>query len=274
MRHIAAILLLPMLAGCGSPHTGSHATAGDRHGGHRHSHAGDAGNHMAGTLVVQTDPAAPAAGRPTALRLMIHDVNGTMVKDFLTIHEKKVHLIIVRDGLDEFAHLHPAIDAAGTMTTTYTFPVAGTYRLFADYQQVGREPVTARAEVAVSGEVRPAPALRPDAPGRVTANGLAGEVAIEGAATGGEATIGFTLSDPDGRPVTDLQSYMGAMGHLVVVSGDSRQYVHAHPVEGKADRPNVVSFRARFPQAGLYKGWGQFRWKDTVRVLPFVVKVN
>jgi hypothetical protein len=278
MRHIAAILLLPMLAGCGSPHSGSHPTAGgapgDRHGGHGQSHTGDAGSHVAGTLVVQTEPAAPSAGRPTALRLMIHDANRTMVKDFVTVHEKKVHLIIVRDGLDEFAHLHPDIDAAGTMTTTYTFPTGGTYRLFADYQQVGREPVTARAEVAVSGEARPAPALRPDVPGQVSGDGLTAEAAIEGAAAGREATIRFTLTDSNGRAVTDLQPYIGAMGHLVVVSGDSRQYVHAHPVEGKADRPNVVSFRTRFPQAGLYKGWGQFRWKDTVRVVPFVVQVN
>jgi hypothetical protein len=278
MRHIPAIFLLHVLAGCGSQHSGSHATPGGApgalHGGHGHSHTGHAGSHVAGSLVVQTDPSAPAAGRPTALRLMIHDADGTMAKDFLTVHDKKVHLIIVRDGLDEFAHLHPDIDAAGTMTTTYTFPIAGTYRLFADYHQVGRAPATARAEVAVSGEARPAPALRPDAPGVVSGDGLTAEVAVEGAAAGGEATIRFTLTDPNGRPVADLQPYMGAMGHLVVVSGDGRKYVHAHSAEGNADRPNVVSFQAHFPHAGFYKGWGQFRWKDNVRVVPFVVKVS
>jgi hypothetical protein len=278
MRHIAAILLLPMLAGCGSQHSGSHATAGggpgDRHGGHGHSRAGDAENHVAGTLVVQTEPAAPTAGQPTALRLMIHDANGTMVKDFVTVHEKKVHLIIVRDGLDEFAHVHPDIDAAGTMTTTYTFPTGGTYRLFADYQQGGREPATARAEVAVSGEARTAPPLRRDTPGRLSGDGLTADIAIDGAAAGRDATIRFTLTDPAGKPVTDLQPYMGAMGHLVVVSSDGRQYVHAHAVEGKTDRPGVVGFQAHFPQAGLYKAWGQFRWKNSVRVLPFVVRVS
>ena len=66
---------------------------------------------------------------------------------------------------------------------------------------------------------------------------------------------------------------MGAMGHLVVLSGDGKEYVHAHPADGKS-APGVVAFQAHFPRAGLYKGWGQFRWKDTVRVVPFVVKVD
>ncbi len=75
---------------------------------------------------------------------------------------------------------------------------------------------------------------------------------------GGETTIRFEISDPAGTPVTDLQTYMGAMGHLVVLSQDGKQYVHAHPADDKKAMSNVVAFNAHFPQAGLYKGWGQF----------------
>ena len=68
---------------------------------------------------------------------------------------------------------------------------------------------------------------------------------------------------------------MGAMGHLVVLSSDGKEYVHAHPADDKpAKGNNVVAFQAHFMKAGLYKGWGQFRWKDEVRVVPFVVKVD
>ena len=60
----------------------------------------------------------------------------------------------------------------------------------------------------------------------------------------------------------------------VVLSDDGKQYVHAHPADDKPGGGNVVTFQAHFTRAGLYKGWGQFRWKDQIRVVPFVVKVE
>src|SRR5438034_3514797 len=100
-------------------------------------------------LMVQTDPAPVTAGKPTTLKLMIHDAGGAMVKDFDIVHEQKVHLTIVRDGLDQFAHVHPAIDAAGNLTVTFTFPTGGTYHLYADYQPAGGKPAIAMAELKV-----------------------------------------------------------------------------------------------------------------------------
>ena len=85
--------------------------------------------------------------------------------------------------------------------------------------------------------------------------------------------ITFTLADSAGKPVTDLQPYLGAMGHLVVISSDGKDYVHAHPIEdAKASGP--VAFMAHFPHVGIYKGWGQFRRADVVHDVPFVVKID
>jgi hypothetical protein len=225
-------------------------------------------------LMVQTDPALVAAGKPAMLKLMIHDAGGGVVKHFDVVHEQKVHLIIVRDGLDQFAHLHPAVDAAGNLTVRFTFPTGGTYRLYADHQPAGGMQATATAVLKVAGEAPPAPSLMPDVPGKVKGDGLDAEVAVDNLKAGGQATVRFELTDAAGKPVTDLQPYMGAMGHLVVLSSDGKQYVHAHPAEGKPASGNVVAFQAHFTQAGLYKGWGQFRWKEQVRVVPFVVKVD
>jgi hypothetical protein len=224
-------------------------------------------------LMVQTDPAQVTAGKATILKLMIHDASGAVVKDFDVVHEQKVHLIIVRDGLDQFAHLHPAVDSAGNLTTTFTFPTGGTYRLYADHQPLGGKQATATGEVKVAGDAPPAPALSPDVPGKVKGDGLDAQVAVENAKVG-EATVRFELMDAAGKPVTGLQPYLGAMGHLVVLSSDGKQYVHAHPAENKPASGNVVAFQAHFTKAGVYKGWGQFRWKEDVRVIPFVVKVD
>jgi hypothetical protein len=118
------------LAGCSTQP--APAVKPHSHGDKPHSHAGHSAGNGAGTLTVQTDPARPAAGQPATLTLTVRGTGGAAVKDFAVVHEQKVHLIIVRDGLDQFAHLHPEVDAQGTMTVRHTFPTGGTYLLFAD----------------------------------------------------------------------------------------------------------------------------------------------
>jgi hypothetical protein len=204
---------------------------------------------------------------------MIHDAGGAMVKDFDVVHEEKVHMIIVRDGLDQFAHLHPAVDAAGNLSATFTFPTGGTYRLYADHQPAGGKQATAIGELNVPGEAPPAPVLTPDVPGKVKGDGLNAQVTLSNVKPGSAATVRFELTDAAGKPLPDLQPYLGAMGHLVVLSSDGKEYVHAHPADDKLPK-QVVAFQVHFTKPGVYKGWGQFRWKEEVRVIPFVVKVE
>lgn len=266
MYRIAILVLFAVIsAGCnreGSHHADHKKPGDDEHAGHDTA-----------KLMIQTDPSPVEAGKAVKLKLMIHDAKGAMVKHLDVIHEEKVHLIIVRDGLDQFAHLHPEVDAAGNLTVTHTFPVGGTYHLYADHQPTGGKQATAMSDLKVSGETPPASTLTPDTPGKLKGNGLDAEVTFQNVKAGGEATVRFELTDPAGKPVQDLQPYMGAMGHLVVVSSDGKEYVHAHPAEEKSAK-NVVAFQAHFMNDGLYKGWGQFRWKGEVRVIPFVVKVE
>src|SRR4051812_25839865 len=110
-RLTPVVLFVVTLIGCSSHPEGSHQAGHPKPGSDEHmGHAGDHGNAM---LMVQTDPVPVVAGKPTTLKLMIHDAGGAVVKDFDVVHEEKVHLIIVRDGLDQFAHVHPLVDAAG-----------------------------------------------------------------------------------------------------------------------------------------------------------------
>ena len=109
-------------------------------------------------------------------------------------------------------------------------------------------------------------------PGKVSAGGLNAEVAVKNPKSGGAADITFTLSDSDGKAVNDLESYLGAMGHLVVLSADGKKFVHAHP-EANAPDKNVVTFMAHFTAAGIYKGWGQFQRAGKVVTIPFVLNV-
>jgi hypothetical protein len=89
----------------------------------------------------------------------------------------------------------------------------------------------------------------------------------------GATVITFRLQDEDGKPVTDLEPYLGAMGHLVVLNADAAQYVHAHPLT-KTDSGNEVEFEVHFPAPGIYKFWGQFQRAGKVFTIPGVIQTN
>ena len=243
-----------VMAGCAPEST-------DHEGHHHHA----PGSPAADELIVRTTPAAPKAGEPVTLHLMVHTAAGDMVREFETVHERSVHLIAVRDGLDEFAHLHPDVDDRGNLTVTHTFPAAGTYRLFADYRPAGRGSAVARAEIRVDGPAVPAPPLVVNVPGRVTADGLTADVIVT------REEFRFALTD-SGHPVPDLRPYLGGLGHLVLVSADGRRYLHAHPAGEDAARGRLA-FAVHGAEPGTYKGWLQVRRADRVHTLPFVTRI-
>lgn len=220
-------------------------------------------------LRVVTEPAMVEPGIQVLLTLTLLDPHGTPVKDLEIVHEKLVHLIVVREGLDVFSHLHPDL-VGGTFSTTAVFAAAGMYYLYADFKPRGGSPVTAMAEVRVQGSPAAASALEVHVPGRIMTKVLGADVSLE-KVTGGHR-IGFTVLAPDEAPVTDLEPYLGAMGHLVVISADGKQYVHAHPQAG--GEPGKMTFEARFPGAGLYKAWAEFKRGGQVHVLPFALRIE
>jgi hypothetical protein len=274
MKWIAPIVMFAVLVGCTSKKadqpTGGHQKelVGPQVG--HDAHGGDHGSQATAMLMIQTEPEEVQAGQPATLRLMIHDAGGAMVKEFETVHEQKLHLIIVREGLDRFAHIHPQIDPAGNMTAEFTFPTGGKYRLYADHKPMGKDQATATAELQVAGDTPPAPELTPNAPGHITSDGLNADVSVETAETSGATKIVFSLMDSSGTPVADLQPYMGAMGHLVIISADGKQYVHAHAAEENA-ADGRVEFEAHFAKPGIYKAWGQFQRGGKVQIVPFVI---
>ena len=269
MIRLLFVSLVVAVLGC-SPSKTPPAADHSQHGSGQHE--GHDLGHESAMLMVQTEPAAPSAGKPVALKLMIHQADGTMAREFDIIHEKLVHLIMVRDGLDEFAHVHPAVDDRGNLTITHTFPKAGKYRLFADFKPKDKSAAIAKAQIEVSGESSTPAALVADAPGKVTADGLVAQIELQNAKAGQESEVRFRLSNEAGQPIDDLQPYLGARGHLVVISADGTQYVHAHPMDAPT-AANEVVFMSHFPAAGTYKGWGQFQVAEQVRTVPFVVQI-
>lgn len=176
------------------------------------------------------------------------------VTDFDVQHERLMHLFIVSDDLRFFAHEHPERVGPGAFRLTFRFPAGGRYRVYADVapKDAGAQVLT--GEVLVSGlVVRDAP----PAPAPRSAVSLA--LPEAGVPAGRTTTVVATVTDPNGAPARDLEPWLGAMGHLLLVSRDGSSFAHAHPddrIRGVGEN-GAIPFLVRLPTPGVYKGWLQ-----------------
>ncbi|MEU6017655.1 hypothetical protein ABZ826_27500 [Streptomyces sp. NPDC047515] len=251
-----------------------------RHAGHGEGEAGGgkgASGHAAGglqitdggyTLALETPTIR--AGARTEIRFAVKDDHGRKVTDYRREHGKELHFILASSDLTEFRHLHPVRSADGTWATPVDLPKAGGYRAFADFTPAaeGAENLTLGADLAVSGTYRPAALPAP----RATAEVDGYRVALDGALRAGRGgELKLTVSR-NGRPVTDLQPYLGAYGHLVALRSGDLAYLHVHPNEGGPGP--AVSFTATAPSAGTYRLFLDFRHEGKVRAAAFTVRVS
>lgn len=207
-------------------------------------------------------------GRTGELRFTIrNDATGKPVTSYTEEHGKELHLIVASRDLTAYRHLHPVRAADGTWSTPVDLPKAGDYRVFADFTPRGEEEgLTLGAGLGVAGRYTPAALPAHSATARV-AGGY--EVRVEGRLRPGRAGE-LTLSvRKDGRPVTDLEPYLGAYGHLVALRSGDLAYLHVHPHDG---RPGPgVSFTATAPSAGTYRLFLDFKHDGEVRTAAFTV---
>lgn len=261
------------------PHAG-HAMAPER-GGDPGADDPHAGHHMPAAepvadyhLQLTTDPETPDANTKTRLVFDPRSPTGDRVERLAIVHEKPLHLLIVSNDLAFFAHEHPARQSDGTYAIDFGFPEPGEYVLFGDFTPEGAPGQVVRMPVSVEGAARPPRPLVVDA--RSTAKRF-GELTVvlglEPIRAGAETTLAFTI-EREGKPITDLRPYLGALGHCVVIDESATVFLHSHPLEQKAtSAANVVQFHTVFPRAGKYKVWGQFDVSGEMLVADFVVDV-
>jgi hypothetical protein len=207
-------------------------------------------------------------GEARELRFTIEDAGGELVTEFDELHEKRMHLIVVRRDGTQFRHLHPEMDAAGTWAVPIEFDVAGVYRAFADFAVEGEEQTLA-GDLFVSGgdfEARPFPA--PQTVGETA--GYEVRLDADDATAGKPAALSFAVS-MRGNPVEDLAPYLGAKGHLVALREGDLAFLHVHPEEDLEVAADEIAFVATFPSAGRYRLYLQFRHDGVVRTAEFTV---
>ncbi|WP_328333830.1 hypothetical protein OHA70_17590 [Kribbella sp. NBC_00382] len=207
-------------------------------------------------------------GKPQTLAFTIEGPDGKPVTQYTKTHEKDLHLIVVRRDLSGFHHVHPTRAADGTWSIPFTFTAGGQWRIFTDFQPTALgEKLTLGADVNVSGLYVPVPLK--EAASVYSVNGY--DITLAGTPVAGkESSLTFSISKA-GKPVTDLQPYLGAFGHLVSLRDGDLAYLHTHP--STSESGPEVGFGTTFPTAGTYSLFLDFQHAGKVRTAEFTVEV-
>lgn len=254
---------------------------GEHQSGAQSTTAGGAGGVPGGLQVSQDgytfvlDRSAVAAGTRD-LSFRIKGPDGQPVTDYEVEHEKELHLIAVRRDFTGFQHVHPVRAADGTWSTELEL-TGGTWRLFADFAPTATDdadtaPLTLGADLAVTGPTGGQSVAETAASGDSRVDVVDGyRVQLTGDLAAGEESALELAVTRDGAPVTDLQPYLGARGHLVALREGDLAYLHVHPTDDADAAGNAVGFGAAVPSLGGYRLYLDFRVDDLVRTASFAL---
>jgi hypothetical protein len=166
-------------------------------------------------------------------------------------HGHLMHLFLIRTPqMDRFYHLHPVVDKSGVFLDDLPPMAAGHYQVFADVVRVSGFPDTMTAEIDIpetigkplhgDDSVVSAPPI--SSASISPSGGSSGLVSplSDGARMVWERAAGplpanqllwfkFRVDDAEGKPVKNLEPYMGMAGHAEFVRSDLSVFAHVHP---------------------------------------------
>lgn len=212
-----------------------------------------------------------SAGKAQRLSFTITGEDGHPVTAYDVEHEKRLHLIVVRRDLTGYQHLHPTLDKETGRWSTKAALKPGTWRVLADFHPTGADKLTLGADLFVPGK------FQPIALGKASRTHLTAgyQVTLNGELKPGEAPLTVQITKR-GKPVSDLQPYLGAFGHMVVLRAGDLGYAHVHPdadAKSGAAGPDVL-FHAEIPSEDLYRIFVEFRHGGVVQTAVFTLPAS
>lgn len=162
--------------------------------------------------------------------------------DLVTDHGHLMHLFLLRwPAMDRVYHLHPEQTATGMFATDLPDVPAGTYKLYGDIVHESGLAETAVGNLSLP-DVHGKPLGRDDAAGAAAPVGVGNSTSFDlgsgyrmvwrsAGPVIARKPVQFEIEivAPDGKPVTDLEPYMGMGGHAEFVKTDGSVFAHVHP---------------------------------------------
>ncbi len=237
-----------------------------------------------------------------------------VLKNLRPDHGHLMHLFLVRlPGWDYFCHLHPETDPKGFFSQSLPNLPSGRYQMFSDVVTDTGLAITMVGQIDLS-ELSGAPLRGDDStaaapPNPVTTGKQEVRALLDGrmkwerdpgplrARTA--LRLRFQVEDREGKPVLDLEPYMGMAGHLIVLRSDGNVFAHVHPAGSVAmaslelaekslasaamqdmasmhQQPlsSEVAFPYGFPQPGDYRLFVQIKRMNQVQTAIFDAHVE
>lgn len=240
-----------------------------------HAHDAEHGAKLAGSRIdLQNINNLKPGVLTLAFKLYGLDAHEFKPQDLNTEHEKLMHLILVRDDITGFQHLHPEYKD-GRWTVLANIPSQGLYQMYADISPKEESPITLRVPITIGGATQQAQAPSISSGGSVEVNGIQATLQNTTSFKTQENTkLIFTLTQ-NNKPITQIDPYLGAFGHVVVLRhGDPDDYLHGHPVTETKPINGQVEFESEFPTKGIYTIFGQFNIGGQVKIFPITINVT
>lgn len=218
----------------------------------------------------------------------ILDSNDQPIKNFDTVHEKMMHVIVVRKDLTDFQHIHPTFDQQTGVWTldSLSFPNNGPYRIFADFtpsdakpdSNGAKTPITVYEDVLVGDQSK----YQAQKIGDTTDSKTFGDYGVllqtkpMIVSAGATTTLEYLFMDTKkagDQAVTDFEPYLGSIGHAIVLS-ENLDFIHAHAMDDPVlNKRGIVDFMFTPAKQGKYKIFAQFKRQGQVFTTDFVLPV-
>jgi hypothetical protein len=196
------------------------------------------------------------------------------------------HLFVLSRDTSVFMHEHPVREPDGTFALDVTLPKPGHYVLISDFFPVGGSGQVLTTPIVTAGfdgDVFAAvPTLTLDSSWSKREAGVTVDLRIAPTALAASEDLDLPVhftNTATGEPVRDLERYLGAFAHALIVNEELTEYIHAHPeemLEGtditSGGGPDVV-FHTLFPKGGRYKAWIQFQRGGKLSTVSFTFRV-
>jgi hypothetical protein len=237
---------------------------------------------------------AVKAGVPTTVRFHITQPSGATLRKFKTGAgpHTGVHLIFVRKDLDRIIHLHPPLQADGSVSVPVTFPTGGPWHVLVDvYPDLGANTLQnfqLTYDITVSGAYKPVPL--PALNATQTAGGDRFAIRFHGRVKSLKPQFfDVSVTAADGTPAR-FGTWYGATAHAIFFRKGSLDYFHTHvcrpeatactravagsAVVGKATKPGQLQVGTLLPTAGTWKLFLQTKIDGKVLTVPYTLKVS
>ena len=199
------------------------------------------------------------------LKFTINDIQSKKpMFDLEIVHDKIMHVVLVRNDLRHFDHVHPEMVEPGVFAVPYEFLASGLYRIWIDFTIDGMQHIV-DFDINVPGSF--------EAEEKDMLNGIKvnfkkpKEIIAEK-----EIDLKFEIFDENNKPIPVTEKFLAADAHLISIDESLEEFEHNH--DEKFDKDNKISFVHAFEKAGKHKIWIQFSVGGRTKTASFDVVVK